>query len=261
MVVDQSPVVNYRLQQRADVDDRLTVLRQEGHGASRARNLAWRRVTTEWVVFLDDDCRPDPDWAEAISAALVACPNAGFVSGEITGAEVSTTEHLPVTTCHVGEERARSGRWTLPWDIGFTASCAIRRSTLQRLGGLDDRLGAGAPDFPSAEDMDFNYRFLKAGGVAFVTPRIRVHHEQWRAGEELASHFRGYAQGWSGFAMKHLRGGDVIGGLWLWSLGVLDLARMLTSALRRRSLFRLRVAASKLQGLVKGTAKGLVYPW
>ncbi len=126
---------------------------------------------------------------------------------------------------------------------------------------MDERLGAGAPDFPSSEDMDFNYRFLRAGGVAFVTPRIRVHHEQWRAGGELASHFRGYAQGWSGFAMKHLRHGDVLGGVWLWSLGVLDAARMLASALRRRSTFRLRAAGFKFEGLAKGTAKGLVYPW
>ena len=28
--------------------------------------------------------------------------------------------------------------------------------------------------------MDFNYRFLRSGGTAFVTPRPRVLHDQWR---------------------------------------------------------------------------------
>ena len=67
--------------------------------------------------------------------------------------------------------------------------------------------------------------------------------------------------GWNGFAMKHLRQHDVKGGLWLWTLGLEDVARMAGSALRRRSLLRLHVAAYKLEGLVIGTVRGLLAPW
>ncbi len=39
-----------------------------------------------------------------------------------------------------------------PWLIGFTLNQAFRRSTLEQLGGFDERLGAGAPDFPSSAE-------------------------------------------------------------------------------------------------------------
>ncbi len=64
------------------------------------------------------------------------------------------------------------GRWLRPWLIGFTLNQAFRRSTLEQLCGFDERLGAGAPDFLSSEDMDMdiNYRFLRCGGIAALAP-------------------------------------------------------------------------------------------
>jgi len=61
--------------------------------------------------------------------------------------------------------------------------------------------------------------------------------------------------------MKHLRGGDVLGGLWLWSIGVVDALDMVASAAGRRSGLRGRIALSKLRGLVEGTAIGLTRRW
>jgi GT2 family glycosyltransferase len=138
---------------------------------------------------------------------------------------------------------------------------AIRRSTIAELGGFDERLGAGAAEFPASDDMDFNYRFLRAGGVAHVTPAVRVVHDQWRTTADLGPHYRGYMAGWTGFAMKQLRTGDVAGGIWLWSLGAVDLARMIASSIRRRSKLRLGLAWWKLRGLVAGTVKGLGTRW
>jgi hypothetical protein len=67
--------------------------------------------------------------------------------------------------------------------------------------------------------------------------------------------------GWCGFAIKHLRRGDVLGGLWLWALGLQDALRMLGSAGRRRSRLRLDVALWKLRGLARGTARALTRRW
>ena len=262
VVVDHSRTVDQQLHQRAATDPNLRVLRDEGgRGLSRARNLAWPEIATEWVVLLDDDCEFEPGWVESFDAVWSAYPQADFVAGNLTGHAPDEGDYLLVTTFSVKEERLRRGRWTRPADIGFTACCAIRRSTIVRMGGWDERLGAGAPVFPAGEDMDFNYRFLKSGGIALATPSVRVHHHQWRSPNDLAPHFRGYMQGWCGFSMKQLRSGDIIAACWLWSLGVTDVARMFASALRRRSPLRLRVAFFKLQGLVVGTVKGLVYPW
>lgn len=261
IVVDQSQAEDPRLKRRSASNRRLEVIRDEGTGVGRARNIGWRRCPGEWIVFLDDDCVPEPDWAEGLHQACRAHPDIDAISGHVVGDPRPEYEGLYVTVYPVTEERVRSGRWTWPWEIGFSLCLAVRRSTLERLGGWDDRLGPGTAPFPDGEDMDFNYRLLKSGGRVLATPQVRSRHEQWRSPEELGPLFRDYMQGWCGFSMKHLRGGDLVGGLRLWGWGVYDLVKMFASALRRRSPLRLRVAAFKLQGLVVGTARGLTYPW
>lgn len=260
VVVDDSREVDENLERRA-AEGSLRVIRGPRRGLSHARNLGWRATAAETVVFLDDDCLPDPDWAEELERALAAHPEAAFISGFVGEHQPPPGDYVPVTVSPVIREGLKRGRWTKPWDIGFTLCMAIRRQTLEALGGFDERLGPGVAEFPSSEDMDFNYRFLKTGGVAYVTPRIRAMHHQWRSKAELPRHFRGYAAGVAGFAMKHLRSGDVVGGLWLWQFGVFDFGRMLGSAVRRRSTLRLRIAWWKLRGLASGTAKGLARAW
>jgi len=261
IVVDDSASIDGKLADREKRNARLTILRPPGRGLSRARNAGWWHATSEWVVFLDDDCVVAPDWEPALRRAIASHPEAWCVSGHIGARNAPPGDYLPVTVRPLEREEVRSGRWTRPWLIGFTVCMAFRRSTLKQLGGFDERLGPGVKAFPSSEDMDLNYRLLSAGGLGYSTPLLRTEHDQWRPLAELAPHYRGYMAGWSGFAMKHLRGGDVAGGLWLWSLGALDLGRMLGSAVRRRSRVRGRVAGQKLAGLVEGTTAGLRARW
>ena len=244
--------------------DRVTIVRDDHRGLSRARNLAIQCTATPWLAFVDDDCVPEPTWAREVARALLAHPEVEFVSGYV-GADDDDggddDDHVPVSGSSAAEERILSGRWVRPWLIGLGVCMIVRRTAVERLGGWDERLGAGTADFPAAEDVDFNYRLLRSGGVAYVAPSIRSSHTQWRNADELVDLFGGYMRSWSAFAMKHLRTGDLTGGLWLWSLGVLDASRMLASALRRRSRVRLRLARAKLRGLVRGTVSGLRYPW
>lgn len=261
VVVDQSSPPDAALALRAATDPGLRVVVDEGVGLSRSRNVGCRETSGAWIAFLDDDCRPAEDWGDALSAALERCGDAEVVSGAIEGAAPDEVEYLEVTTFLVDSEGFVSGRWTLPWRAGF-GSCTVRRSAVDRLGGWDERLGVGClTPFGAAEDMDFNYRLLRSGGRAFVTPAVRVTHEQWRPADDLPGLYRRYMTGWSGFAMKHLRRGDVAGGLWLWALGALDAVRMLASAGRRRSRLRLVVGLAKARGLLVGTVRGLLFPW
>lgn len=261
LVVDQSEIADGPLTHRATESSRLSVVRDSGRGLSHARNLAWRALDSEWVVFVDDDCLPEEDWAAELREALALHPEVDFVSGHVAEHNVPGGDYLAVTSFTVEESRLRSGRWTKPWLIGFGVCMAVRRSAIQRLGGWDERLGVGSPTFGAAEDMDFNYRFLRSGGVAYATPSVRALHDQWRTHGQLAPLYGRYMLAWSAFAMKTLREGDVRGGLWLWMLGATDALRMLASAFRRRSRLRFRVALRKLAGLGVGTVKGLAYRW
>ena len=260
VVVDQSDETLPHLTERERAGA-IRVLRDAAPGLSRARNRAWRELSTPWVVYLDDDCLPPPDWAGAMRRALAANPEAAFLTGDVGENGQENTEGLVVTTFRVERRTVRSGRWTWPWAIGFGVCMAIRRDWIERLDGWDERLGAGVPDLPASEDMDFNYRLLRAGGVAVAVPEVRVLHDQWRTPGELPALHRGYATGWAGFASKQLRTGDVVGGLWLWGWGAFGCARMFASALRRRSRLRLKVARALLEGHLMGTARGLRRRW
>lgn len=238
------------------------VIADRGRGLSRARNIALAQTDSDWLAFVDDDCTVEEGFGRALLDALAAHPGADWVSGNVDGGDRGRDGELPlVTTFAVDRDSVVSGRWTLPGSIGFGVLFAVRRTTAERLGGWDERLGPGVPGFPAADDMDFNYRLLRSGGVAVLSPRVRAVHEQWRSPGELAQLQRGYLRAWSGFAAKHLRSGDVAGGAWLWAWGLTDVAHMAKSALLRRSRLRAGLAWAKLRGLAEGSAAGLRRRW
>lgn len=261
VIVDQSDSLDKGLESRVEQNPRLDLIRDHGRGLSRARNLGWRAVGSDWVVFLDDDCVPEQSWAEELARVFAERADISFVAGHVAEREVPQGDYLRVSVFEVAEERVSEGRWTKPWAIGLGVCMAVRRSMIGRLGGFDERLGTGSAEFPASDDMDFNYRFLQAGGRAYATPKVRAFHDQWRTTAELPALYRGYMLGWSAFAAKTLRRGNVLGGVWLWWAGVNDVIRMLASALRRRSRLRLRVALAKFRGLATGTVKGLARSW
>jgi GT2 family glycosyltransferase len=261
VVVDQSDEFEPRLEALERKRPKTTVVRDGGRGLSRARNLATGAARGDWIAFVDDDCVAEPDLVASLRREIETHPEADWVSGDVSAAGAPAGDYLPVTTFPVSRAHRRSGRWTIPGAIGFGVFFAVRRAVAERLGGWDERLGPGVPDFPAADDMDFNYRLLRSGGVAWLTPRVRLTHQQWRSSDELPALHRGYVRAWAGFAMKHLRRGDALGGLWLWSWGGIDVLHMLASAARRRSRLRLRLAMAKLHGLAEGTAMGVRRRW
>jgi GT2 family glycosyltransferase len=261
VVVDQSDEPDEELGFRAAGEPRLRVIRDSGRGLARARNVAWRATSERWLVFVDDDCITQPGWAAGLKSELRAHPEAEIVSGHVGAAGGLDGESLQVTTFPVASGRWRSGRWTPPGAIGFGVCFAVQRLAVERLGGWDERLGPGVADFPAADDMDFNYRLLRAGGTAWLTPKARAEHHQWRRPEDLPELYRGYLAAWSGFAIKTLRTGDRVGGVWLWLYGVLDIVHELKTALEQRSRLRLRLTRSKLAGLAAGTRRALGRSW
>jgi GT2 family glycosyltransferase len=264
LVVDQGPRRSPELAERAAADPRLSVLRDSGRGLSRARNLALAEAATEWIAFVDDDCRVAGDFGAALAAEIAAHPGADWIAGDVRaggGGSADGDGDLPaVTTFPVDRPLIRRGGRTLPGAIGFGVLFCVRREVAERLGGWDERLGPGVPELPAADDMDFNHRLLRAGGVAVLSPQVRAVHEQWRSAGEVVDLQRGYSRAWAGFACKHL-GRGAGGGLRLWAWGAVDVLDMAASAGRRRSALRARIAWAKLRGLAEGTLLGLRRDW
>lgn len=259
IVVDQGERPSPELAARAGRDPRMRVLRDRGRGLSRARNLALAAATTDWIAYVDDDCRVAADFGAALAAELRAHPDADWVAGDVR-ADGGDPEAPSVTVFPVERPLIRRGGRTMPGAIGFGVLFCVRRATAERLGGWDERLGPGVPDLPAADDMDFNHRLLRAGGTAVLSPAVRAVHRQWRSPEQVVELQRGYSRAWAGMCCKHLRGGEA-GALRLWAWGAVDVLDMAAGAAARRSPRRARIAAAKLRGLAEGTAIGLGRRW
>ena len=141
--------------------DRVVVLTSGGRGPAAARNLGWRAATREWVVFLDDDVQPRPDWRQQLAEDLAAAgPDVGGVQGRIV-------VPLPGRRAPTDWERNVAGLEGARW---ATADMAYRRAVLEEVGGFDER-------FPAAyrEDADLGLRVTRAGWRTEAGRRIVEH--------------------------------------------------------------------------------------
>jgi GT2 family glycosyltransferase len=258
--IDELVVVDQSAEPLA-AQDGVTVIRDGGRGLSRARNLALARTSAAWLAFVDDDCRPQPGWGAALREEIAAHPDVAMICPRVDAGPLPGGDYLEVTTFPVARAALRRGRRTHPARLGFGVCCVVRRDVAERLGGWDERLGPGAAGFPAADDMDFNYRVLRSGGAAWVTPRPRAVHDQWRRADELPALHRGYLAAWCGFAVKTLRTGAPVDGARLLAIGMVDVADALADALRRPSRLRARLAAAKAAGFAGGTARALLRRW
>jgi cellulose synthase/poly-beta-1,6-N-acetylglucosamine synthase-like glycosyltransferase len=129
-------------------------------GPAAARNLGWRAACAPWVVFLDDDVRPEPDWAARLAADLAVPDDVGGVQGRLC---VPLPAHRRPTDWERSTRGLVDGWW-------ITADMAYRQAALAAVGGFDER-------FPRAfrEDSEIAYRVTRAGWRLVQGERRVVH--------------------------------------------------------------------------------------
>jgi GT2 family glycosyltransferase len=252
IVVDQSADDATR-RRLAPLGERVRWVHQPHASASLARNRGVELAATEFVGLLEDDAEVGPEWIDTVLRALDELGRPDALFGAIVAPGPVGRRDLAVSTFDVAAPTVWP-RGTHPARIGYGGHLVVRRSTFLAHGGFDPRLGPGSP-FRGAEDMDFNYRLLRAGRRLASTPALRMVHHQWRERSELPRLMYGYNLGQAAFCAKHLRRRDpgvlpVLGGQ------ALDDLRMLASAVRRRSWLRARVAAYRAVGTVRGLLAG-----
>jgi histidinol-phosphate phosphatase family protein len=142
-----------------------------GRGPAAARNAGWRTTSSPWVVFLDDDVVPTPEWRSDLAADLADLPwQVGGSQGRI---------HVPLPTHRrpTDWERNTAGLMTARW---ATADLAYRREVLEELGGFDERFGRAF-----REDADLGLRVGEAGYLIVQGSR-RTDHPVRPAGRSVS---------------------------------------------------------------------------
>lgn len=226
-------------------------LEQPRLGLSASRNLALEVAGSEVLAVIDDDCQPDRGWVQSISAAFQRAPVPAAVTGPILtlGPRPPGLHAISLRTDMQG--RDYRGRM-LPWVAGSGGNFAARRELLRRLGGWDERLGAGSPG-KAAEDADLLYRMLRDGQLVRYEPAAVVRHE-WQTWERRLATRASYGYGIGALCGIWLRRGDWFALRMLGAYAGLHV-RCLAAALRRHD----RSAASEHARALASSLPGAVY--
>ena len=191
-VVEASPGVRYVVEPRP--------------GLSAARNAGLRAATGDLVAFTDDDVRVHQSWIIRLRAAF-AEPDIEAVTGLVLPAELETPAQIFFERHHAvfgSQFRAldfdrgffeRMRHHAVPvWRLGAGANMAFRRRVFERVGGFDERLGAGASG--CSEDSEIWYRILASGGRCWYEPTAVVYHVHRRdlegLGDQMVQYMRGH---------------------------------------------------------------------
>jgi len=173
-------------------------------GKSFAVNAALRVASGDPLLFTDDDVRPEPMWLERMVAALEES-GADFAAGRILPrweapppAWLSPSLYSVLAIPENGTTRlAISADTNQIMPIG--ANMGLRRSVIDRIGGLRSDLGKLEGTLRTGEDHEFFLRMLQAGCRGVYEPDAVVRH--WVPRERLE---RGYFGRW-----LHQNGRDV----------------------------------------------------
>jgi glycosyltransferase involved in cell wall biosynthesis len=237
-------------------DPRLTYVRSQTVGLSRARNIGLRMAETPVVAFTDDDTEVPQDWLVTMQRVLDEHPRAALVyCSVLAGPHDPLAGFVPVYECHGTRivrtiEAKRAAR-------GMGAGLAARRDILMKLDGFDEELGAGGR-FPSCEDWDMTIRALLANFEVCETDRTFVVHHGFRTWPEVKALSR---QTWTGMGAafaKPLRAGH-------WRFAPVALYELSTMAMRPPvdDLLHLRRprGLARLLHFLQGVSRGLVAPF
>ncbi|NMF63620.1 glycosyltransferase [Brasilonema octagenarum] len=192
----------FALLQQGSENTQITIRpKSENHIQSSyaARNVGIRAATGEILAFTDADCRPEPEWLNALIAPFVN-QDIVLVAGEILA--------LPGKTLleqHAERQETLSQKHTLAHPFcpyGQTANLAIRRQALQQVGLFRPYLTSGG-------DADMCWRILqqKIGRLEFA-PNAIVKHRHRATLKELESQWRRYGR--SNRYLHELHGVDLM---------------------------------------------------
>jgi glycosyltransferase involved in cell wall biosynthesis len=251
LVMDQSDGDSVRQALATIPDARLQYRCDSTRGLSAARNAGVRASRGELIVFTDDDCVVEPGWLAAIAQTFAAQPKAGVVFGEVACAEYDASAgFLPGFRAQEGPLTRRrmlagAGHW------GMGANMALRRSTFDRVGPFDERLGAGAA-LKSAEDSDYALRATEAEIGIYLASAVCVTHYGFRPKREAKRLLCDAAHATGAMYAKHARNGY----LFALKLMYYDLSARLRDiiwhVIHKRRLTGLNALRYELTGFVRG---------
>ncbi len=153
------------------------IVSEDNLGFAGGNNRIAAGCATRWLILLNPDAFPDPDWIEQLAAGAARHPEAGlFGSTQRLHGEPGKLDGAG-DVMHVLGFNYRGAfrqRMDAPPDGETFAPCGaammIRRALFERLGGFDERF------FCYVEDTDLGWRARLLGERAVQLQRAQVSH-------------------------------------------------------------------------------------
>lgn len=148
-------------------------------GFAAGVNLGARAARGRWLVLLNPDAYPDPDWLEQLTAAAARHPKVcAFTSRQVMAhdrtlldglGDVMSGPAIPYRGGYLNPDLgdAPEGEVFSPCGAAMMVDLALFRA----MGGLEERF------FCYCEDVDFGYRLQLAGEPTLLVPAAVVAHE------------------------------------------------------------------------------------
>ena len=170
VVVDDGSAPEHSTANRAAADAAgVTYLTQTNAGPATARNRGVAATSGDLVVFLDDDCAPDRDWLNALTAPFSGAGREGL--GGVGGRVVSAPPHNWVSRFCADAEYITGIQ--PEFTNAITANACFRRAVFDELDGFDEEFR-----FPGGEDPDFSRRVRERGYQLQFVPDAVVYHAE-----------------------------------------------------------------------------------
>lgn len=145
-------------------------------GFTGANIVGYEHSTADYVVLLNNDTRPDPDWLEILVKAAEDHPEVGIVASTMLrwGTEIVDTAGDGCTMAGTGFKASTGLHRSQLYDGYVFGACAgaalYKRKMLDEIGFLD-------PDyFLNQEDADLSFRAQISGWKVWLASKALVHH-------------------------------------------------------------------------------------
>jgi len=155
------------------------IVREMRLGLSNARNRALKEAQGEYLLFIDDDETPDPDWLRAYEQAILAyAPDALGGRIEVIFEHGDRPAWLQDEILgFLGQLNHGEACWlTEPNTPFYGGNFTIRREVFATAGEFDPELGRKGRVNMGGEDTEFYRRLLSSGHRIRWVPEAIIHH-------------------------------------------------------------------------------------
>jgi GT2 family glycosyltransferase len=194
IIIDNGSEKIFKLEKPAN---NITLIRSEKNtGFSGGFNIGIKKALNrgnEYIVIINNDTMPDPDFIENLTDALERSPKIGVVVPKIyftKGHEFHKDKYKKeelgkilwfaggsidwdnVKSIHRGLDQVDHGQYNVFEKTDFATGCCllVRREVLEKVGLFDERY------FLYYEDADLNERIKRAGFLIYYVPDALLYH-------------------------------------------------------------------------------------